>query len=250
MLFSRSQPAQLGQSSQPGRPISPLLRHVIILAVLLLGATGAIGGSVFGLHTFAHGPCRASDRTYYVTWGDTLGNIAARYHTTYQNLATYNQIANPNLIFPAERICIPSASPSPISTGGMPVAFQGNYVLLARQDAANAGISPNLFVRQINAESGFNPRAYSPAGAIGIAQFMPATAAGLGINPYDPVQSLWGASRLMSYYWRQYGNYAKALGAYNAGPGTVNWAVSSCGGGWLVCMPAETQNYVHSIMGW
>ena len=57
------------------------------------------------------------------------------------------------------------------------------YVAIARQDAINAGISPDYFTRQINLESGFNPNASSPSGAVGIAQFLPSTAAGLGINP-------------------------------------------------------------------
>jgi surface antigen len=61
------------------------------------------------------------------------------------------------------------------------------YVSVALEAARAAGIPTTPFLRQINAESGFNPHAVSPAGAIGIAQFMPATAAGLGINPWDPI---------------------------------------------------------------
>ncbi len=124
------------------------------------------------------------------------------------------------------------------------------YVAIARQDATNAGIPPDYFVRQIYAESGFDPTAASGAGAVGIAQFEPSTAAGLGINPYDPIQALSGAARLMASYAVQYnGDYAKALAAYNAGGGSVQNAVASCGAGWLRCEPAETQNYVFKIMG-
>ncbi len=124
------------------------------------------------------------------------------------------------------------------------------YVAMARQDAIAAGIPPDYFVRQIYAESGFNPGATSPAGAVGIAQFEPSTAAGLGINPYDPAQALSGAARLMASYAIQYnGDYAKALAAYNAGSGNVDSAVSNCGAGWKNCVPAETQNYIYKIMG-
>lgn len=127
---------------------------------------------------------------------------------------------------------------------------KSQYVAIAQQDAIAAGISPDYFVRQINQESGFNPNAYSPAGAIGIAQFIPSTAAGLGINPYDPVQALRGAANLMASYARQYnGDYAKALAAYNAGGGTVNYAVNTCGTSWLSCLPGETRNYIRVIMG-
>lgn len=124
------------------------------------------------------------------------------------------------------------------------------YVKLAEQDATDAGISPILFVRQIQQESGFDPNAGSPAGAVGIAQFIPSTAASLGINPYDPVQALRGAAFLMAGYAKQYGgDYAKALAAYNAGTGNLQNAVDSCGANWLSCLPSETQNYVRIIMG-
>ncbi|HKV01676.1 MAG TPA: transglycosylase SLT domain-containing protein, partial [Ktedonobacteraceae bacterium] len=55
---------------------------------------------------------------------------------------------------------------------------RSQYVAIAQQDAIAAGIPPDYFVRQINTESGFNPNAVSPAGAVGIAQFLPSTAAG------------------------------------------------------------------------
>lgn len=124
------------------------------------------------------------------------------------------------------------------------------YVQLAQQDALDAGISPTLFVRQIQQESGFNPNAQSPVGAVGIAQFIPSTAASLGIDPYNPTQALRGAAFLMAGYANQYGgDYAKALAAYNAGSGNLQNAVNSCGANWLSCLPAETQNYVRIIMG-
>lgn len=149
---------------------------------------------------------------------------------------------------------------SEIQTGGqtqpvvaapaIPNIPQSNLVTLAQQDAIKYGISPVYFVRQIYAESGFNPNAYSPAGAIGIAQFEPATAAGLGVNPYDPVSSLDGAARYMATLSNSYaGDYAKALAAYNAGSANVNNAVRNGGANWLSLLPLETQNYVRKIMG-
>lgn len=127
---------------------------------------------------------------------------------------------------------------------------QSQYIALAQQDATAAGISPVYFVRQINQESGFNPGAVSPAGALGIAQFEPGTAAGLGIDPWNPVQALRGAAQLMASYNRNYGgDYAKALAAYNGGSGTVQYAVNNCGANWLNCLPAETRHYIFVIMG-
>jgi hypothetical protein len=125
------------------------------------------------------------------------------------------------------------------------------YIAIAQQDAINAGIPPDYFVRQINQESSFNPNAYSPAGAEGIAQFMPGTAAGLGINPWDPKQALNAAAHVMANYAHTYGgDYAKALAAYNGGSGTVQYAVNACGAGnWMNCLPGETRHYIYTIMG-
>lgn len=96
-----------------------------------------------------------------------------------------------------------------------------DYRALARQKAKKYGLDPELFVRQIGAESGFNPRAVSPAGARGIAQIMPATARGWGVNPDDPDAALDAAAKNMAKYVQQYGNWRDALTAYNAGPARV-----------------------------
>lgn len=124
------------------------------------------------------------------------------------------------------------------------------YVMTAQEDAVLVGISPVYFVRQINQESHFNPDAVSATNAEGIAQFEPSTAAALGIDPWDPVQALSGASKLMASYSNKYnGNYAMALAAYNAGGGALQSAVYICGDSWLSCMTAQTQGYVYQIMG-
>jgi len=127
---------------------------------------------------------------------------------------------------------------------------KSQYVAIAQQDAIAAGIPPDYFVRQIEQESGFNPNSVSPSGAVGIAQFLPGTAAGLGINPWDPIQALRGAAQLMANYAHQYGgDYAKALAAYNGGAGTVQNALNNCGANWLNCLPGETRRYIYTIMG-
>jgi hypothetical protein len=139
------------------------------------------------------------------------------------------------------------------STGSLP---NSPYVATAQADALAAGMPADLFVRQINVESGFNPQAYSPAGAEGIAQFEPGTATSLGINPWDPGQALKAAAQLMASYVRTYGgDYGKALVAYNFGAGDAQQgtglagAVQRCGVQWFSCLPLETQNYITTIMG-
>ncbi|HEY0508636.1 MAG TPA: lytic transglycosylase domain-containing protein, partial [Blastococcus sp.] len=92
-----------------------------------------------------------------------------------------------------------------------------------------------------NQESGFDSQAVSPAGAQGLMQFMPSTAAGLGVNPLDPNSAIDGAARYLSSLKKQFGSTDLALAAYNAGPGTV----SRYGG---IPPYSETQNYVRSVM--
>jgi len=146
----------------------------------------------------------------------------------------------------------PPAATAPQRPAVPPVAVlsTSQYVSIAQQDAVAAGISPTYFTRQIMLESGFNPNAVSPSGAVGIAQFEPGTAAGLGFNPYDPIAALKGAANYMARLSAEYGgDYNKALAAYNAGSGTVNSAIQEGGANWLNFVPAETQNYVARITG-
>lgn len=124
-----------------------------------------------------------------------------------------------------------------------------NYHALARADATNVGISADLFERQINQESGFNPDAMSSAGAVGIAQIMKSTAAGWNVDPHDPVASLKAAANAMAWYVNHYGSYEKGLAAYNCGTGCLNQAMARYGDNWIIGLPAETQNYIHAIMG-
>lgn len=141
--------------------------------------------------------------------------------------------------------------PEPVPTLPAMTLPNSHYVAIAQQDAIAAGISPIYFVRQINELSGFNPSDVSPTGSEGIAQFEPGTAAGLGINPWDPIQALRAAAQLMASYSRMYGgDYAKALAAYYGGTGTVQYALNNCGDAhWLNCLPNETRQYIHAIMG-
>ena len=112
---------------------------------------------------------------------------------------------------------------------------------VAHQAAVTAGIDPSIFVRQIHAESKFDPAARSGAGAIGIAQIVPQFHP--DVDPTDPVASLRYAATLMAGHLANYGgDYAKALAAYNAGP----TAVARYGG---VPPFAETRNYVSKILG-
>lgn len=96
-----------------------------------------------------------------------------------------------------------------------------DYRKVARRKARKYGLDPKIFERQIQAESNFNPRAKSPAGASGIAQIMPGTAKAWGVNPMRPRKALDAAAKNMAQYVKKYGSYENALRAYNAGPGAI-----------------------------
>jgi soluble lytic murein transglycosylase-like protein len=84
-------------------------------------------------------------------------------------------------------------------------------------------LPPEFLGATLLQESAYDAQALSSAGAIGIAQFMPDTAAGVGVNPYDPLDAIAGAGGLLGSYVVDYrgryeDSYAAALAAYNAGP--------------------------------
>lgn len=110
----------------------------------------------------------------------------------------------------------------------------------ARAVARKYGIPEAGFLAQIGMESGWNPNAKSPAGAQGLLQFMPGTAAGLKINPYDPFQAIEGGAKHMAALKRNLGSWDLALAGYNAGGG----AVQKYHG---VPPYRETQNYVSKL---
>jgi hypothetical protein len=112
----------------------------------------------------------------------------------------------------------------------------------ARLAAIQAGVDPNLFLRLVQQESGFNPNARSPVGAQGLAQLMPVTARELGVDPSDPMQNLAGGAKYFRQQMDRFQDPALALAAYNAGPSRV----AKAGG---IPNIAETQNYVRAIMG-
>lgn len=105
------------------------------------------------------------------------------------------------------------------------------------------GLPAGLLASQLHAESGGNPDAISPKGAVGLFQFMPQTAKQYGIDPTDPMQSAHGAAIMMSDLTKQFGgDISKAVAAYNWGSGNL----SKHG---LENAPPETAQYVQKVLG-
>lgn len=120
--------------------------------------------------------------------------------------------------------------------------YKGQYLEMAKLAAMRHGVPTDLFLRLVQQESGWNPKAKSHKGAVGLAQLMPETAARLGVDPHDPRQNLEGGARYLAQQYRQFRSWRLALAAYNAGPE----AVERYGG---VPPYKETKNYVKVIWG-
>jgi soluble lytic murein transglycosylase-like protein len=127
---------------------------------------------------------------------------------------------------------------------GLPSWVPAKYRSTIVDAAQKFNVQPVLLAAQLRAESDFNPNSVSPAGAQGIAQFMPGTARSMGLSdPFDAKQSINAQAKLMGQLIRQFKSIPKALAAYNAGPG----AVQRYDG---IPPYAETQSYVARIIGW
>ena len=115
-----------------------------------------------------------------------------------------------------------------LDVGGPPPAWASRlpggghgYAAAVEATAARHGIDGRLLAALVWTESGFRPGAVSHAGALGLAQLMPGTARGLGVDPRDPLQNLDGGARYLRSQLDRFGRIDLALAAYNAGPGRV-----------------------------
>lgn len=132
--------------------------------------------------------------------------------------------------------------------GGWSLPSSGEPYREAIEAAEDAhGIPRNLLARLLWQESRFRPdiidgSTRSPVGAVGIAQFMPATALDEGVDPLDPFASIDAAGRYLAKLQRQTGDWKLALAAYNWGVGNVKRRG-------IEAAPKETRDYVAGIAG-
>ena len=133
------------------------------------------------------------------------------------------------------------------------------YAMIVLSAARRHGIDPCLIARQTKAESNWNPKARSPAGAIGISQFLPATAREWHIDPLDPDQSINAQAAYVAWLRRRFDPSMRseqdvnrlAVASYNFGLG--NMRKSQSHHGWRTYaeaephLPAETTGYVRKV---
>jgi len=116
------------------------------------------------------------------------------------------------------------------------------FASLINAAAARTGVPADLIAAVAKQESGFDPHAVSSAGARGLMQLMPGTAADLGVrDSFDPAQAIDGGARLLASLLDRFGRTDLALAGYNAGPG----AVLRYDG---IPPYPETQNYVRNVL--
>jgi soluble lytic murein transglycosylase-like protein len=179
--------------------------------------------------------------------------IGARVAEIQQQIATFNGQGTtaPATSFASQLASAQSSAGAGTATGAaaVPTTLGGGaatpYDAQITAAATKYGVDPALLKGLIRQESNFNPSARSGAGAEGLTQLMPGTAASLGVtDASDPAQAIDGGAKYLKQQLDRFGGDAsKALAAYNAGPG----AVAKFGG---VPPYAETQNYVQKVLGY
>ena len=137
----------------------------------------------------------------------------------------------------------PPLRAAPAPAGGETVAQAMCRLITAAAEGRHLPVG--FLTRLIWQESAFRAEATSPAGAQGIAQFMPGTAAERGLgDPFDPEQAVPASAALLSDLAARFGNLGLAAAAYNAGPRRVADWIAGRGG-----LPGETRDYVERVTG-
>jgi transglycosylase-like protein with SLT domain/sporulation related protein len=146
------------------------------------------------------------------------------------------------LLLAAVALCPPLATSQPETESDNALATLCGIV---EASAKAEGLPVNFFTRLIWRESAFQPHAVSPAGAMGVAQFMPGTASERGLaDPFDPATAIPASAKFLAELGQRFGNLGLAAAAYNAGPNALSDWLAGKG-----FMPVETQDYVLAITG-
>ena len=189
----------------------------VVLGLLLFVATFVV--HVPGASAHARYTC---SNAYTIVRGDTLSRIGYRYGIRWSVLASYNHIANPNLIFVGQTVCIPargaySYAPAQAPAQQRSVAPPVDPQPVLAGDGSVASMIYQVFgpygaaaINVATCESGLNPGAYNPSGASGVFQIMPGTWAGTsgaGQSPFNAYANIVAAHQIFvrdGYSWREW----------------------------------------------
>ena len=171
-------------------------------------------------------PLRADAQIY--AWRDTHGTLVLSDRKLSDGALTY---------------AVPDTPAVRATTAVVDTSLASRFEHLVQEHATRQALRPELVRAVIQVESGFNPRARSPKGAMGLMQLMPQTASELGVfNPYDPEDNIRGGTRYLRQLMDRYdGNEELALAAYNAGAMAVERH------GRRIPPFRETQDYVRKV---
>jgi soluble lytic murein transglycosylase-like protein len=171
--------------------------------------------------------CPVAAHAQIYAWRDTNGTLVLSDRKLSDGAMTY---------------AVPQAEAVRVTTPAVPGRGQV-FDSLVQEHATRHAIRPELVRAVIQVESGFNPQARSPKGAMGLMQLMPATAAQLGVeNPFDPAENIRGGTAYLRQLLDRFdGDEELALAAYNAGPGAVDRY------GRRIPPYRETQDYVKKV---
>jgi len=240
-ITSRTAPEFISHRQARRVRMSTTMGTLFLVSALLLCASVA----VYSFRTSLLAASASSCTRYTVESGDTLSNIAQRYHTTIWTLARANDIANLNLIFVNQHLCVPSyghhASSAGITTNGtvrwyaydaLDWSDRSQVRNLLYQVAANHHLPARLLLAIAWQESNWTQHVIAWDGGIGVMQLMPYTAMGInaGIGQQLDPYSLWdnlnlGATYLQWLWQSFHGNLTKVISGYNEG----GWAVEHRG---------------------
>jgi hypothetical protein len=162
-----------------------------------------------------------------------------------QGAGTFNEIMEEVLDDPNDEFAGSGGGNAQFANAGVPRDVEGRLAVWEadiQELCEKYNVDPDLARAVMRHESGGNPDALSSAGAIGLMQLMPATASGLGVNPYNPRRNIEGGIKYLAQLSDKYdGDYVKTLAAYNAGSSRVD----SYGG--IPPFP-ETERYVKNVL--
>jgi soluble lytic murein transglycosylase-like protein len=203
---------------------------LLTLAVPAFAGESVVLSSGLRLHVDRHEESGAMIRLYR---GEAVTEVP-------QALVTAFELDDPALAPPAPAAAPPINQPTVQPASAQPAVTDPRTMV--RAAAARAGL-PAAFVESVaKTESGFDPTAISPKGAIGVMQLMPATAKAMGVDANDPAQNIDAGARLLRELLMKYGgDVVKALAAYNAGESAVDRYQG-------VPPYAETQHYVNTVV--